>query len=102
MCFQKDKLGLKKLPLRDGKEVTFYHIVSEGENENNRNLDLNRCARIKWSKAIIESNYVGLRVWKNKRKHKKNIIIWLTKADYVIIIRKNSNEKFLWTAYLIT
>ena len=100
--FQGEKLGLKRLPLRNGKETTFYHIVSEREDENNRSLDLNRCARIKWPKAIIESNYVGLRIWENKRKHKKNIVIWLIEVDYVIIIRKNPNEKLLWTAYPIT
>ena len=41
-------------------------------------------------------------IWENKRKHKKNIIIWLTEVDYVIVIRKNPNEKLLWTAYPIT
>ena len=100
--FKNEKLGLKRIPLRNGKEATFYHIVSEGEDEENRAVNLDRCARIRWAKAILESNYVGLKIWENKRRRKKNILVWFTEKDYLVVIRKNPNQKLFWTAYPVT
>lgn len=99
--FKGERLGMKRLPKRDNKEATFYHIVSEGEDENNRNIDIERCARIKWPRAILASNYVGLKIWKNKRKNKKNLLIYFEEINYLIVIRLNPNEKLFWTAYPI-
>ena len=100
--FRKEKLGLKRLPLRNGKEATFYHIISEGKDEEQRDIDLERCARIKWPRAILASDYVGLKIWENKRKNKRNILVWFPEKEYLIIIRKNPNEKLIWTAYPVT
>ncbi len=44
--------------LLDGKEAGFWHCVSEGADEANRNSDLRRCERIRWVRVIIE-NYGG-------------------------------------------
>lgn len=100
--FKGEKLALKKMPIRNGKEATFYHIVSEGEDEENRKIDIDRCARIRWPKAILASNYIGLKIWENKRKNKNNILVWFSEIEYLIVIRKNSNIKLLWTAYSVT
>lgn len=100
--FKGEKLALKKMPIRNGKEATFYHIVSEGEDEENRKIDIDRCARIRWPKAILASNYIGLKIWENKRKNKNNILVWFSEIEYLIVIRKNPNIKLLWTAYPVT
>src|SRR5574344_485125 len=75
--FKGETLALKKHPGRNGKEATFYHITTEGEDEDAREFDPLRCERARWPKAIIEDDYVGLKIWENTRYNKKNIVIWL-------------------------
>lgn len=40
--FRGTRLGLKKHPMENGKEATFWHMTSEGEDEATRNPDLRR------------------------------------------------------------
>ena len=51
--FQGRRLGLKRHPLTDGKEGTFWHMTSEGQDEENRLPDLRRCERIRWKVAKV-------------------------------------------------
>lgn len=95
---------LKKYPIFDGKESAFWHLVSEGQVEDNRTPNIRRCERISWIKPLIEkkeSKY--LRVWRNQRKTKKGIEkrIVISKADfdYVVILTKRKNYYMLCTAY---
>ncbi len=99
LYYNGERLNLKKFPMREGKEATFYHMISEGEDENNRSIDLERCARIKWPRAILASNHKDLKIWPNKRKNKKNILVWYEEQKYLIVIRVNANKKLFWTAY---
>ncbi len=47
--FKGKKLAVKRYPLTDdGKEATFWHIISEGKTADNRLPDLRRCERIRW------------------------------------------------------
>lgn len=70
--FRGMRLGLKKYPLTDGKEATFWHMTSEGEDENNRLPDLRRLERIKWPSHLINnSEHPYLKVWENTRGTKK-------------------------------
>ena len=38
--FRGIRLGLKKHPLSKGKEATFWHLISEGKDEEERLVDL--------------------------------------------------------------
>ncbi|MNH30689.1 hypothetical protein D3C79_909980 [compost metagenome] len=42
------RLGLKRHPVIQGKEATFWHMISEGNDEAERLPDLRRCERIRW------------------------------------------------------
>ena len=97
--FKGERLKLKKIPMKNNKEATFYHMISEGEDENNRTIDLERCARIKWPRAILASDHKDLKIWTNKRKNKNNILVWYEEQKYLIVIRVNLNKKLFWTAY---
>mgnify|MGYP002682383615 CR=1 FL=1 len=48
------KIAIKKHPQIDDKEATFWHLISEGENEETRTPDIRRCERIRWPKSVIE------------------------------------------------
>ena len=100
--FRGVRLGLKKYPISDGREATFWHMTSKGEDEQNRLPDLRRLERIKWPSFIINnSEHPYLRVWENTRGSKTNVLILHEAENYVVILRKGNGYLLPWTAYLI-
>ena len=97
-CFKRDfiinrpifrgvRLGLKKYPLFQEKEATFWHMTSEGEDEANREPDLRRMERISWPAAMInKSEHPYLKVWENTRANKTNILIFHEEENYLVEI----------------
>lgn len=105
--FRREKLAVKKHPLVDGKEATFWHIIQKGKNEDERIPDLRRCERICWPKPIIEHcEEGGIKIWENERYTKKgkqiSICIWFEQAEYLIILRKRVGYILFWTGYPVT
>ena len=101
--FKGRRLGLKKHPLAQGKEATFWHFISEGDQENNRLPDLRRCERIRWPKPIIEnSEDVVIKLWENKRKNEKRILLWLENREYLVVLAERKGYLLPWTAYVVT
>lgn len=100
--FRGVRLALKKFPVTDGKEATFWHMTSEGSDEQNRVPDLRRLERIKWPSFIINnSEHPYLRVWENTRGTKTNVLIMHENEYYVVILRKGNGYLLPWTTYLI-
>jgi hypothetical protein len=112
-CFKRDfiinrpifrgvRLGLKKYPLFQEKEATFWHMTSEGEDEANREPALRRMERISWPAAMInKSEHPYLKVWENTRANKTNILIFHEEENYLVVLRKAKDYILPWTAYLI-
>lgn len=100
--FRGIRLGLKKHPMYNNKEATFWHMTSEGEDEQTRLPDLRRLERIKWPSFLIDNNeHPYLKVWENTRGTKTNILILHEEENYVVILRKGNGYLLPWTAYLI-
>jgi len=104
--FQGKRLGLKKYPLIEEKEYTFYHMTHEGDIENNRIPDLRRMERISWPRPMIDnSEHNYLKVWRNIRRGKggtRNRILILHEAvKYLVILDDRKDYILPWTAYLI-
>jgi len=104
--FQGKRLGLKKFPLIDNKEYTFYHMTHEGDIEHERIPDLRRMERIAWPRPIIDKSvHSYLKVWRNVRRGKggtKNRILILHEAEkYLVILDERKDYILPWTAYLI-
>lgn len=101
--FKGKKLGLKKMPISQGKEATFWHFISEGENEETREPDIRRMERISWPKPIISfSECSDLKVWKNKRNGKDRILIFHEAESYLVVLADRGSYILTWTAYLVT
>ena len=65
--FEGRRLGLKKHPVVDEREATFYHMTHEGEDESNRTPDISRMERIGFPRPMIDdSGHICLKVWQNK------------------------------------
>lgn len=102
-AFQGRKLGLKRLPLTNGKEATFWHMISEGKEEENRIPDLRRCERIRWPRPIIEHDKDdAVKFWQNSRGHEKRICLWFQPENYLVILADRGKYILPWTAYLVT
>jgi len=104
--FRGVRLSLKRHPVIQGKEATFWHLVSEGKYEPDRLPDLRRCERIKWPRPIIEAGEQEptLKVWENERDGETRICLWfsLEDEDYLVVLAKRNNYLLMWTAYPLT
>lgn len=104
--FRGEKLNLKRHPVIQGKEATFWHMISEGKYEPDRLPDLRRCERIRWSRPIIESNEQEplLKMWENIRDGEKRICLWLSfdGEDYLVVLARRAGYLLFWTAYPLT
>ena len=101
--YEGKKLAVKRHPIADGKEVTFWHIISEGNEENNRIPDLRRCERIRWPRPIVEhADQPAVKVWKNRRRGETRICIWLEKQEYLVVLADRGTYNLFWTAYPVT
>lgn len=101
--FQGRRLGLKRLPMTNGKEATFWHMTSEGTNEEQRTPDFRRCERIRWPKPVIESSKdPKVKCWVAVKRNEDRIHIWLEDEDYVVVLADRRGFLLPWTAFLIT
>lgn len=100
--FEGRRFALKRHPVTDGKEATFWHIISEGDVESERLPNLRRCECIRWPRPIIEAvKSKELKCWKNKRKEEERILIALEDFSYVVILADRGDYILLWTAYCV-
>ena len=96
------RVGLKRYPLSQGKEATFWHFISEGSSEKDRIPDMRRCERIRWPRPIIEhSGERVLKVWKNRRNGETRICLWLEAEEYLVILAERKDHVMPWTAYMV-
>ena len=100
--FQGRRLGLKRYPMFEGKEATFWHMIQEGEEEQKRTPDFRRCERIRWPKPIIEHDADRtVLLWKNKRRTEERICLLFQPEDYLVVLADRGAYILPWTAYLV-
>lgn len=101
-----DKLVLPAdIGVTNGKERTFWHLISEGEVEGERTPDLRRCERIRWPRPIIEHHSDAVvRVWEGRKKAsgrtRKRIYLWLEEQEYLVVLGREGQRVILVTAFL--
>lgn len=101
--FNKIKISLKKHPLLNGKEATFWHLISEGKDEQKRIPEMRRCERIKWPRPIIENHQSdNIKYWENKRSSEERICLCFGDWEYLVVLSKRKGYTLIWTAYPIT
>ena len=97
------RCACKRYPLIQGKEGTFWHLISEGGVEDDRLPDLRRCERIRWPRPMVErSPETGVVSWHSSRPgDKKRIVIALADFSYVVVLADRGKYLLLWTAYCV-
>lgn len=101
--FGSDPIALKRHPVIQGKEATFWHLISEGELESARLPDLRRCERIRWPRPAIEhASESVVKVWENERGSEKRVCLWLESAEYLVVLARRRGYVLIWTAFPVT
>lgn len=111
--FVTPKLTFNGLPVRaqfrpetDGKGFSFWHVISEAHNSENRAEaeripNMRRCERIEWIGWIIEcagcEEGPHISWWRNTRKGEDRIVLWCEEIDFAVVLaeRKNVRGKYL-------
>lgn len=101
--FRGRRLGLKRHPVIDGKEATFWHMTSEGAVESERIPDLRRCERIRWPRPVIEHDQdADVLVWEEPhRSHGNRIHLYLPNERYLVVLADRGKYILPWTAFYI-
>lgn len=100
--FQGRRLGLKRHPITQGKEATFWHMISEGKEEEERIPDFRRCERIRWPKPVIEHDEdAAIKAWRNQRGREKRICLWCEQENYLVVLTDRGSYILPWAAYLV-
>lgn len=100
--YQGRLLRLKRHPITEGKEATFWHMVQEGAIEDDRTPDFRRCERIRWPRPIIEHDAdPAIKSWRNTRGKEERICLLFTEENYLVILADRGEYILPWTAYLV-
>jgi hypothetical protein len=91
--------------VRDGKEETFWHIVTRKDNKTKvRKFDDARAQRIEWIKRIID-NHVHAEVkcfYYFERDRKIRFYLWAHNHDFLVILQKlGATESYIVTSFFI-
>jgi hypothetical protein len=77
-------------------------LISEGEVEQERDADLDRCARIGWLRPLIEAvDTDRVKWWMSVRGTFWRYVIALPDFSYVVILDDRDDHVYLWTAYCV-
>jgi hypothetical protein len=105
LYYSGQKVREKYDPAINKKSCTFWHIISEGEEESERTPNFERCARIAWPRAIIQNcDDPAVSVWVEPRSGGKGdrVHFWIEEHDYLVVLAKRNSGYLLWTAFCIT
>ena len=101
------KLTFNELPVRcqfrpetKGKGFSFWHLISEGETEEDRTPDIRRCERIRWISWMINEFETNEQIswWENKRDKNTHVVIWHEAEGYAVILARRRNYYLIKTA----
>jgi hypothetical protein len=92
------------IPKTDGKGFGFWHLISEGKDEENRLPSMERCERIRWVKWILEESCSNkdIRWFETQRASSANIVLWNPAIHYAVILGRRTNYLLLLTAFPTT
>jgi hypothetical protein len=100
--FRQQRVAVKRYPSQDGRDVTFWHLISEGGKEHERLPELRRCERIRWPRPIIEhESQDGVLVWQNERRGERAFCVLCLAERYLVVLGIRGGYLLLKTAYPI-
>jgi hypothetical protein len=103
LTFRGLKVTCQYRPPSKGKHFGFWHLISEGDTEEDRTPDLRRCERIRWVAWLIRNAefHDGVSWWENRRGSNTHVVLWLEEEDFVVVLAKRRDYYLLRTAYCV-
>lgn len=101
LTFSGLRISCQFRPESQGKHFGFWHVISEGEAEDDRLPDLRRCERITWISYLIANVETDNEIswWENKRGRDTHVVIWHESENFVVILAERNGYYMLKTAY---
>jgi hypothetical protein len=94
------RCGCKRFPKIDGKEGTFWHLISSGEIENERLPEMQRCQRIRWPRPIIE-HATEVPMWTATKNGDLRVHLALPDFSYLVVLADRGTYLLIWTAFCV-
>jgi len=90
-------------PAFQDKSGTFWHLLTEGNDEQSRTPVRERIERISWPRALIENSADSSRVcsWLARKKHQDRWHLALTDFSYLVVLAAHQRYVVLWTAFFV-
>lgn len=87
----------------NGKERSFWHIVTSGQEDFRRSFDEERCGSMPWAKSLIVENADCLEYkiwvkWHDKTKRDRHYI-WCSRINYLVVLENRETHFKLVTAF---
>lgn len=96
------RFALKRHPEYQNKACTFWHLISSGDNEDDRLPDMPRCARIAWPRPIIDALASDRIVhWRTERGSSNRLLLSVPDFSYVVVLDVRADFVLLWTAFCV-
>lgn len=103
------RVGVKRHPEYDGKSATFWHLISEGPIEAEREINFRRCERIGWPRPMMDEfdeadpGTTACRVvwWKETRRNEERYLLAPEDFSYVMVVADRGNYVLPWTAFWV-
>lgn len=98
--FRRLPVRCRRRPETGGRWAAFWHLVQEGQAEEDRTPDLRRCERIRWIRWMIENGetHPTIDEWQNTRRTETNTLLWY-REDYLVVLTRRRDYWLLKTAY---
>lgn len=105
--FRSKPIGIFTETMYHGKEKTFWHVISEGDDEYNRTPNIRRCERIVWIDTIIKlltcKSCSSIYKWRYKHSNRKyRYKLWCKETNFIVILEERAKCFMLITAYVVT
>lgn len=103
LFFQGLPIKTQYRPLCKAKDFSFWHLISEGQVEEERVPDLRRCERIRWLAYLIQNSETSKKIswWKNKRGANDHIVIWHETESFAVVLAKRNDYYLIKTMYVV-
>ena len=91
------------VPPTKNKGYSFWHLISEGEREEERIPDIRRCERIRWVAWLIQhaTSHEDVCWWENKRGGNTHVVIWHEQENFAVVLAQRTGYFLLKTAYWV-
>ena len=99
--FRNLPINCRRIPETGGRWASFWHLIQEGEEEDERTPDLRRCERLPWIPWVINNATTHPKIdeWQNKRGSETNSLLWY-REEYLVVLSQRRGYWLLKTAYL--